>query len=71
VHLYAPDNTGLIVYVHPETLAILKSVPHTHRLTEFVRTIHSNLLVGRTGSILIELAASLAIIMLGPGLYLW
>jgi uncharacterized iron-regulated membrane protein len=71
VHLYAPDDTGLIVYVHPQTLAILKSVPHTHRFTEFVRTIHSNLLVGRTGSILIELAASWAIIMLGTGLYLW
>ena len=24
VHLYAPDGTGRIVYVHPETLAILK-----------------------------------------------
>lgn len=71
VHLYAADDTGLIVYVHPQTLAILKTVPHTHRLTEFVRTIHSNLLVGRTGSILIELAASWAIIMLGTGLYLW
>jgi len=71
VHLYSADSSGLIVYVHPETLAILKSVPHTHRLTEFVRMIHSNLLVGRTGSILIELAASWAIIMLGTGLYLW
>jgi uncharacterized iron-regulated membrane protein len=70
VHLYSADGTGLIVYVHPETLAVLKSVPHTHRLTEFVRTIHSNLLVGRAGSILIELAASWAIIMLGTGLYL-
>ena len=71
VHLYGADDTGLIVYVHPQTLAILKSVPHTHRVTEFVRTIHSNLLAGRTGSILIELAASWAIIMLGTGLYLW
>ena len=71
VHLYSPDGTGLIVYVHPQSLAVLKAVPHTHRLTEFVRTIHSNLLVGRTGSILIELAASWAIIMLATGLYLW
>ena len=71
VHLYSPDDTGRIVYVHPETLAVLKSVPHTHRLTEFVRTIHSNLMIGRTGSILIELAASWAIIMLVTGLYLW
>jgi uncharacterized iron-regulated membrane protein len=33
--------------------------------------IHAELLAGRTGSILIELAASWAIIMLGTGLYLW
>jgi len=71
VHLYAPDGTGRIVYVHPETLAILKSVPHTARLTEFVRTLHGELLVGRTGTILVELAACWAIIMIGTGLYLW
>src|SRR5215510_2153294 len=71
VHLYAPDGTGRIVYVHPETRAILKTVPHTARLTEFVKTIHGELLAGRTGSILVELAASWAVIMLVTGLYLW
>ena len=71
VHVYSPDGTGRIVYVHPETLAILKAVPHTHRLTEIVRTIHSELFAGRTGSILIELAASWAIIMLATGIFLW
>jgi uncharacterized iron-regulated membrane protein len=71
VHLYSPDGTGRIVYVHPETLAILKTVPHTRRLTEIVRTIHGELLAGRTGSILVELAASWAIVMLITGLYLW
>lgn len=71
VHLYAPDGTGRIVYVHPETLAILKTVPHTARLTEIVRMIHADLLAGRTGSLLIELAAGWAIVMLVTGLYLW
>jgi uncharacterized iron-regulated membrane protein len=71
VHLYSPDGTGRIVYVHPETLAILKTVPHTARLTEFVRTIHASLLVGRKGAILLELAASWAIVMVVTGLYLW
>ena len=71
VHVYSPDGTGRIVYVHPETLAILKAVPHTHRLTEIVRMLHAELMAGRTGAILIELAASWAIIMLGTGLYLW
>ena len=71
VHVYSPDGTGRIIYVHPENLAILKAVPHTHRLTEILRTIHSELFAGRTGSILIELAASWAIVMLITGLYLW
>jgi uncharacterized iron-regulated membrane protein len=71
VHLYSADGTGRIVYVHPETLAILKTVPHTARLTEVVKTIHGELLAGRTGSILVELAASWAIIMFATGLYLW
>ena len=71
IHLYEPDGTGRIVYVHPETLAILKSVPHTSRLTEIVRKLHSELLAGKTGSLFIELAASWALIMLGTGLYLW
>jgi uncharacterized iron-regulated membrane protein len=71
VHLYSPDGGGRIVYVHPETLAILKTVPHTARLTEIVRMIHGNLLAGTTGSILLELAASWAIVMLATGLFLW
>jgi len=71
VHIYAPDGTGRIVYLHPETLAILKTVPHTARLTEFVKTIHGELLSGRVGSTLVELAASWAMIMIITGLYLW
>jgi uncharacterized iron-regulated membrane protein len=71
VHLYAADGTGRIVYVHPETLAILKTVPHTGRLTEIVRMIHANLLAGRPGALVLELAAGWAIVMLITGLYLW
>jgi uncharacterized iron-regulated membrane protein len=71
VHLYGADGAGRIVYVHPETLAVLKSVPHASRLTEIVRTIHANLLAGRTGAILIELAAGWAVVMLLTGLFLW
>jgi uncharacterized iron-regulated membrane protein len=71
VHLYAPDGTGRIVYVHPETLAILKTVPHTARFTEVVKQLHAELLAGQTGAVLVELAASWAIIMIVTGLYLW
>lgn len=71
VHLYAPDGTGRIVYVHPQTLEILKTVAHTSRFTEIVRMLHGELLAGRTGSLFVELAASWAIVMLGTGLFLW
>ena len=71
VHLYGSDGTGRIVYVHPETLAILKTVPHTARLTEIVRMIHADLMAGRAGAIVLEIAASWAIVMLLTGLYLW
>jgi uncharacterized iron-regulated membrane protein len=71
VHLYSQDGTGRIVYLHPETLAVLKTVPHTWRLTEIVKTIHGELFAGRWGSTLVELAASWAIVMLITGLYLW
>ena len=71
VHIYASAGTGSIVYVHPESLAVLKSIPHTSRLTEVVRMIHSDLLAGRYGAIVVELAASWAIVMLITGLYLW
>jgi uncharacterized iron-regulated membrane protein len=71
VHLYGADGAGRIVYVHPVTLEVLKTVPHASRLTEIVRTLHGNLMAGKTGSLLIELAACWAIVMLGTGLYLW
>jgi uncharacterized iron-regulated membrane protein len=71
VHIYGADGAGRIVYVHPESLAILKTVPHASRLTEIVRTIHGNLLAGKPGAILIELAAGWAVVMILTGLFLW
>ncbi|HEX4505095.1 MAG TPA: PepSY domain-containing protein [Alphaproteobacteria bacterium] len=59
------------VYVHPDTLAILKIVPEDDRLMNIVFNLHGELLMGNTGSIIIELAASWAIVMIVTGLYLW
>ncbi len=59
------------VYVHPDTLAILKIVPEEGRFERTVARIHGELLMGNAGSILVELAASWAIVMVLTGLYLW
>jgi uncharacterized iron-regulated membrane protein len=71
VQVYDAAGTGRIVYVHPQTLAILKQVPVASRFTEIVRTLHGELLAGTAGSLLVELAASWAIVMLVTGMYLW
>lgn len=59
------------VYVHPETLAILKIIPEEDRFTRMVFHFHGELLMGNTGSVFVELAASWAIVMVVTGLYLW
>ena len=52
------------VYVHPQTLAVLKIVPESERLTRLLFYLHGELLRGRTGSMLVELAASWTIVMI-------
>ncbi|MCW5785613.1 MAG: PepSY domain-containing protein [Nitrospirales bacterium] len=59
------------VYVHPETLDIMKTIPEEDRFTRMVFHFHGELLMGNIGSVFVELAASWAIIMIVTGLYLW
>lgn len=59
------------VYVHPETLQILKIEQEDDKFMRIVHRLHGNLLIGDSGSYLVELAASWAIVMLITGLYLW
>lgn len=65
------QGDSVLVYVHPETLQVLKVINEKDRLMEFAKTIHGELLLGDTGSILVELAACWAIVMVVTGLYLW
>jgi uncharacterized iron-regulated membrane protein len=60
-----------IVFVHPTSLEILKALPREARLMAVVRSIHGELLMGDYGSLIVELAASWAIVMVVTGLYLW
>ncbi len=59
------------VYVHPRDARVLGQVREDERLMQVVKTIHGELLIGDTGSILVELAACWAIVMIVTGLYLW
>ena len=59
------------VYIHPQTLSILKIVNEDHRPMTVIFHLHGELLMGDRGSFIVELAASWAIVMILTGLYLW
>ena len=59
------------VYVHPETLQVLKMVKESDRFVNVIFYLHGELLMKNPGSMIVELAASWAIIMMITGLYLW
>lgn len=65
------NGNAVRVYVHPETLAVLHTVPENQRLMQTVKRIHGELLAGDRGSMVVEFAASWTIIMVVTGLYLW
>jgi uncharacterized iron-regulated membrane protein len=65
------DGEETRVYVHPQTLAVLKQIGEDDRLMQIVFRLHGELMMGKPGSWLVELAASWAIIMILTGLYLW
>jgi uncharacterized iron-regulated membrane protein len=59
------------VYVNPYTGQVLGTLSVEHRLMKQVRQIHRDLLLGRWGGWLMELAACWTLIMLGTGIALW
>jgi uncharacterized iron-regulated membrane protein len=59
------------VYVHPTTAKVLRVVEEEQRPMRVLAHFHGELLLGDRGSMLVELAASWAIVLLLTGLYLW
>lgn len=70
VHLGLPDGGMRDVAVSPRGRVIGAADPDA-RISAWLARIHSSLLIGRTGSLLVELAASWAIVLILTGLYLW
>jgi uncharacterized iron-regulated membrane protein len=59
------------VWVDPLSARVLKAVPEDARFMKVIFRLHGELLLGDRGSLLVELAASWAIVMIITGLYLW
>lgn len=69
--LVTRDGVASRVYVHPESVAVLRVVEEEQRPMRVLAHFHGELLLGDRGSMLVELAASWAIVLLLTGLYLW
>lgn len=70
VHLGLTNGTMRDVAVSPQGRVIGSADPDK-RISAWLSRIHGSLLMGRAGSLLVELAASWAIVMILTGLYLW
>ncbi|GAC1321055.1 MAG: PepSY domain-containing protein [Collimonas sp.] len=66
-----PSGDSSSVYVNPYTGEVLGTLSVEHRLMQQVRQIHRDLLLGRWGGWLMELAACWTLIMVGTGIALW
>ncbi|HCS63098.1 MAG TPA: PepSY domain-containing protein [Cellvibrio sp.] len=65
------SDTNWMVFVNPYTGAVLAKERSDEQLMNIVKTLHGELLLGTVGSILVELAACWAIVLIITGLYLW
>jgi uncharacterized iron-regulated membrane protein len=70
IHLGLADGTMRDVFVSPQG-KVVGSLDPDWRIIEVAASIHRNLLLGKVGGWLVELAASWAIVMILSGLYLW
>ena len=68
--LPGPGRQMRDVFVSPQGEVVGALAPE-HRVMDVVKDIHGQLLMGKSGSWIVELAASWAIVMVLTGLYLW
>lgn len=67
----AAGDVSHVLAVNPYTSEVLRSTPKDGTWNLFLENIHGTLLLGQTGDWLIEIAASLGIVMAVTGIFLW
>jgi len=71
VGIRGSDARESTVFVDPYNARVLGAVEESGRITGVAKTIHMSLFLGDVGDALIEVAASLGIVLLVTGLYMW
>ena len=65
------DGDATMVAVDPYTAAVVETYPRRSGWYDFADGLHSNLMLGVTGDRMLETAASLAMVLIATGLYMW
>lgn len=65
------DGAANMVAVNPYDATVLQIYPRRSGLYDLMDNIHSDLLLGVTGDRMIEIAASLGMVLIATGLYMW
>ncbi|GFE71806.1 PepSY domain-containing protein [Chroococcus sp. FPU101] len=71
VQIVAGDKRHLAVFVNPYTGDVLGNRNEDNNPQAIIRKIHGELMMGKWGDYLVELAACWALVLLLSGLYLW
>ena len=71
--LFRIDSNGnaTMVAVDPYTAEVIELFPRRSGWYDFFDNIHSDLMLGTTGDRLLETAASLSLVLIATGLYMW
>lgn len=71
--LFRVDSGGdaTMVAVDPYTAEVIETFPRRSGWYDFVDGIHGDLMLGVTGDRMLETAASLALVLIATGLYMW
>ncbi|SDH17849.1 Uncharacterized iron-regulated membrane protein [Vibrio xiamenensis] len=67
----SPSGESVFALVNPYSGAVQGTIDRSHSVYQWANKIHSTLLLGDSGDYLIEVAASLGILLLVSGVYLW
>jgi len=65
------DGKTLFIAVNPYTAQVQGEIDRSESWYELANNIHGTLLIGKSGDFLIEIAASLSILLLVTGIYMW
>jgi uncharacterized iron-regulated membrane protein len=65
------DGKATMIAVDPYTATVLAEFPRRSGWYDFFDNVHSDLLLGVTGDRMIEIAASLGMVLIVTGLYMW